>query len=214
VVDLISEGCCCYLLNRCQISRTFNCTDPSSLCSSVSCALLCLSRSFLNLSLLFITVYVLVSLLCLEFSNNFSINCGVFWFLLDIFVYGNVWIIPTNSLGISGYVFQDFSVHEKYEPFCYQCGAFRLFQNFSVHETYEPFYYQCGAFWFLLDFFVYETYKQFLLTSVGFSGFVQETFGHVTYEPLLPIILGLAQAHPNYIISTESINGLIKKQAN
>jgi len=159
--------------------------------------LLCLSRSFLNLSLLSITVHMHVSLLRLELLNDFSINCGVFPdFFWNFFVYvmyepfllpvwgflvisglisaRNIRTISTTSVGLSGY-----------------------FRTFLCTKHAKHFYYQCGAFRFLPDFFVYKTYKQFLLTSVGFSGFVQEIFGHTTYKPLLPIILGLTQARPN-----------------
>jgi len=155
-----------------------NCTDLASLCSSVSCSVLCLLLLLLllNFSLLSITVHMLISLLRLEFSNDFNINCGVSRFLLDFFfvylMYVSFLLPAWGFLVTSGF-------------FCVQ--------NVQTISTTSV-----GLSGFFRTFFAYETYEQFLLTSVGFSGFVQEIFGHMTYEPLLPIILGLAQARPNY----------------
>ena len=144
-------GCCWNPFLCCHCFTTRQILKHCGAGSSVSCALLCLSCLFLlNFSLLSITVHVLVSLLRLEFSNNFSINCGVSQFLLDFFVYVmyesfllSVWGFPVTS-------------------------GLLCARNVRTISTN-----QCGAFRFLLDFSVHITYEQFLLTSVGLSGFFQ-----------------------------------------
>jgi len=144
----------------------FNCTDLASLCSSVSCTLLCLSRSFLllNFSLLSITVHVLVSLLHLEFLNDFSINCGVFPISSGLFCVCNIRTISYYQCGTFR-LLQDFSVHVTYEPFllCTSMGLSGYFRSFLCTKCTNHFFYYLYT---SVDFFVYKTYEQFLLTSV------------------------------------------------